>query len=65
MFIVPFTGKTGISVLCFDRSKEYIIPKIEHKAGFKFENISAPHPSDLAKSSCASAIEKVMEVSDR
>lgn len=57
-------GKTGISVLFNDRMKEYMIPNIERKAGFKFERISAPHPADLARSSCASASEKVVEVSD-
>ena len=66
MFLcVSMTGKTGISVLFYDRSKEYMIPNIERKAGFKFERISAPCPADLAKSSCANAIEKLIEVSDR
>lgn len=57
-------GKTGISVLFNDRMKEYMIPNIERKAGFQFERISAPHAADLARSACASASEKVMEVSD-
>lgn len=57
-------GKTGVSVLFNDRMKEYMIPNIERKAGFKFERISAPHPAELARSSCASASEKVVEVSD-
>jgi ATP-dependent RNA helicase DDX21 len=63
--LTSFTGKTGISILFYDRFKEYMIPNIERKAGFKFERITAPHPADLAKSSCASAIEKLKEVSDR
>ncbi|MCO5594073.1 hypothetical protein L7F22_048094 [Adiantum nelumboides] len=57
-------GKTGVSVVFNDRMKEYMIPNIERKAGFKFERVSAPHPAELARSACASASEKVVEVSD-
>ncbi|KAI5070432.1 hypothetical protein GOP47_0014775 [Adiantum capillus-veneris] len=57
-------GKTGVSVLFYDRMKEYMIPTIERKAGFKFERVSAPHPAEIARSACASASEKVVQVSD-
>jgi ATP-dependent RNA helicase DDX21 len=40
-------GNTGISVLFFDRKKEYMIPQIERKAGFRFERIAAPQPADI------------------
>ncbi|KAH7446424.1 hypothetical protein KP509_01G054800 [Ceratopteris richardii] len=57
-------GKTGISVLFNDRLKEYMIANIERKAGFKFERISAPDSSELAKSGSAIASDRIIEVSD-
>lgn len=57
-------GKTGISVMLYDRKKEYMIPMIERKAGFKFERIAAPQPADIARASAASAAESINVVSD-
>ncbi|KAL2642915.1 hypothetical protein R1flu_010502 [Riccia fluitans] len=57
-------GKLGISVMLYDRKKEYMIPQIERKAGFKFERIAAPQPADIAKASAESSIDGVRKVSD-
>lgn len=57
-------GNTGISVLFYDRKKEYMIPQIERKAGFKFERIAAPQPADIAKASGNTATDGVLAVSD-
>lgn len=57
-------GNTGVSVLFFDRKKEYMVPQIERKAGFKFERIAAPQPLDIAKASGNTATDSVLAVSD-
>ncbi|XP_024538316.1 DEAD-box ATP-dependent RNA helicase 7 [Selaginella moellendorffii] len=57
-------GNTGIAVMMFDRKKEYMIPMIEAKAGFKFEKITPPQPSTIAKESSFTAIKAVSAVSD-
>ncbi|OAE30429.1 hypothetical protein AXG93_2121s1020 [Marchantia polymorpha subsp. ruderalis] len=57
-------GKLGISVMLYDRKKEYMIAQIERKAGFKFERIAAPQPADIAKASATSSIDSIREVSD-
>lgn len=57
-------GKTGISVMFFDRKKEGLVSMIEKKAGFKFERIAAPQPSDIARASASSAAESINGVSD-
>jgi ATP-dependent RNA helicase DDX21 len=57
-------GNTGISVLFFDRKKEYMIPQIERKAGFKFERIAAPQPADIAKASGNTATDGILAVGD-
>ncbi|KAL3696316.1 hypothetical protein R1sor_010392 [Riccia sorocarpa] len=57
-------GKLGISVMLYDRKKEYMIPQIERKAGFKFERIAAPQPADIAKASAATSIDGIRQVSD-
>jgi ATP-dependent RNA helicase DDX21 len=57
-------GKLGISVMLFDRKKEWMIPQIERKAGFKFERINAPQPADIAKASSATALDCIRTVSD-
>jgi ATP-dependent RNA helicase DDX21 len=58
-------GNTGISVMLYDRKKEYMIPQIERKAGFKFERIAPPQPADIAKASAETATGGVLEVADR
>ncbi|CAM6111180.1 unnamed protein product [Calypogeia fissa] len=57
-------GKLGISVMLFDRKKEWMIPQIERKAGFKFERINAPQPADIAKASSSTALDTIRTVSD-
>ncbi|CAM6036809.1 unnamed protein product [Sphagnum compactum] len=57
-------GNTGISVMLYDRKKEYMIPQIERKAGFKFERIAPPQPADIAKASAETATGGVLEVAD-
>lgn len=57
-------GKTGVSVMFYDRKKERLIPVIEKKAGFKFERIAAPQPADIARASATSAAESINAVSD-
>lgn len=57
-------GKTGVSVMFYDRKKERLIPVIERKAGFKFERIAAPQPADIARASASSAAESINGVSD-
>ncbi|KAG0598099.1 hypothetical protein M758_12G046000 [Ceratodon purpureus] len=57
-------GNTGISVLFYDRKKEYMIPQIERKAGFKFERIAAPQPVDIAKASGNTATDGILAVAD-
>lgn len=57
-------GKTGVSVMFYDRKKERLIPVIERKAGFKFERIAAPQPADIARASASSAADSINGVSD-
>ncbi|KAJ7287961.1 hypothetical protein O6H91_Y312700 [Diphasiastrum complanatum] len=58
-------GKKGVCVTLYDRKKEYMITLIQKRAGFTFERITAPQPSDIAQSSLSSAVECISEVSDR
>ncbi len=51
--------------MLYDRKKEYMIPQIERKAGFKFERIAPPQPADIAKASAETATGGVLEVADR
>lgn len=57
-------GNTGISVLFYDRKKEWLVPQIERQAGFKFERIAAPQPVDIAKASGSTALDGILAVSD-
>jgi ATP-dependent RNA helicase DDX21 len=58
-------GNTGISVMLYDRKKEYMIPQIERKAGFQFERVAAPQPMDIAKAGGSTATDGIRAVSDR
>lgn len=51
--------------MLYDRKKEFMIPQIERKAGFKFERVAAPQPSDIAKAGGSTATDGVRAVSDR
>eukprot|EP00246_Nothoceros_aenigmaticus_P017832 TRINITY_DN8982_c0_g1_i1.p1 TRINITY_DN8982_c0_g1~~TRINITY_DN8982_c0_g1_i1.p1 ORF type:complete len:700 (+),score=170.49 TRINITY_DN8982_c0_g1_i1:213-2312(+) len=57
-------GNTGVSVMLYDRRKEYMVPMVEKKAGFKFERIAAPQPADLAKAAAIAVSAGVSDVSD-
>ncbi|ESQ31709.1 hypothetical protein EUTSA_v10003756mg [Eutrema salsugineum] len=56
-------GNTGIAVMLYD-SRKSGISKIEKEAGIKFERISAPQPSDIAKAVGMEAAEKITQVCD-
>ena len=58
-------GIVGISVILFDRKKEYMIPQIERKAGVRFERVTAPQPIDIAKAGGSTATDGVRAVSDK
>lgn len=51
--------------MLFDRKKEYMIPQIERKAGFRFERVAAPQPIDIAKAGGSTATDGVRAVSDK
>nr|BBI55612.1 DEAD-box ATP-dependent RNA helicase 7-like protein [Cryptomeria japonica] len=57
-------GNTGISVMLYDRKKQYMISQIEMKAGVKFERASAPQPADIARASGLTAVDSIMGVAD-
>ncbi|CAN8264689.1 unnamed protein product [Cochlearia groenlandica] len=54
-------GNTGVAVMLYD-SRKSGISKIEKEAGIKFERISAPQPSDIAKAVGMEAAEKILQV---
>uniref|UniRef100_A0A0D6QTU2 RNA helicase n=1 Tax=Araucaria cunninghamii TaxID=56994 RepID=A0A0D6QTU2_ARACU len=57
-------GNTGVSVMLYDRKKQYMISQIEMKAGVKFERASAPQPADVARAAGQTAAESIMSVTD-
>ncbi|KAH9297798.1 hypothetical protein KI387_029480 [Taxus chinensis] len=57
-------GNTGVSVMMYDRKKQYMISQIEMKAGVKFERASPPQPADIAKAAGLTAVEGIMSVTD-
>ncbi|XP_057774461.1 LOW QUALITY PROTEIN: DEAD-box ATP-dependent RNA helicase 7-like [Salvia miltiorrhiza] len=56
-------GKSGIAVMLYDPRMSNF-SRIERESGVKFERISAPQPSDIAKSAGVEAAEKINEISD-
>lgn len=52
-------GSSGVSVTLVAKKKEYMIPIIEHKGGFKFERIGAPQPQDIARLAGERAVQAV------
>lgn len=56
-------GKSGIAVMLYD-SRMSNFTRIERESGVKFERISAPKPSDIAKSAGVEAAEKITKISD-
>lgn len=57
-------GNTGVSVMLYDRKKQYMISQIERQAGVKFERVSAPQPGEVAKATGSTAAESITSVSD-
>lgn len=62
--LMLFPGKSGIAVMLYDPRMSNF-SRIERESGVKFERISAPQPSDIAKSAGVEAAEKINEISDR
>ncbi|KAK9287400.1 hypothetical protein L1049_015819 [Liquidambar formosana] len=56
-------GNTGVAVMLYDPRRSNV-SKIERESGVKFEHISAPQPSDIAKTAGAEAAETITQVSD-
>jgi ATP-dependent RNA helicase DDX21 len=56
-------GKTGVAVLLYDPRRSNF-SKIERESGVKFEHITAPQPSDIAKAAGVEAAETINQVSD-
>ncbi|XP_042048919.1 DEAD-box ATP-dependent RNA helicase 7-like [Salvia splendens] len=56
-------GKSGVAVMLYDPRMSNF-SRIERESGVKFERISAPQPSDIAKSAGVEAAEKINEISD-
>ncbi|KAJ9139957.1 hypothetical protein P3X46_030648 [Hevea brasiliensis] len=56
-------GNTGVAVMLYDPRRSNI-SKIERESGVKFEHISAPKPSDIAKAVGVEAAEQITQVSD-
>ncbi|KAL3652347.1 DEAD-box ATP-dependent RNA helicase 7 [Castilleja foliolosa] len=56
-------GKSGIAVMLYDPRKSNF-SRIERESGVKFIKVSAPQPSDIAKTAGAEAAQKISGVSD-
>jgi len=56
-------GNTGVAVMLVDPRRSNI-SKIERESGVKFEHLSAPQPSDIAKAAGSDAAEAITQVSD-
>ncbi|GFQ07612.1 dead-box ATP-dependent RNA helicase 7 [Phtheirospermum japonicum] len=56
-------GKSGIAVMLYDPRKSNF-SRIERESGVKFIKVSAPQPSDIAKTAGAEAAQKITGISD-
>ncbi|KAJ4955019.1 hypothetical protein NE237_011802 [Protea cynaroides] len=56
-------GKTGIAVMLYDPRRSNF-SRIERESGMKFEHISVPQPSDVAKAAGLEASETIIQISD-
>ncbi|KAI4320055.1 hypothetical protein MLD38_033576 [Melastoma candidum] len=56
-------GNTGVAVMLYDPRKSSI-SKIEKESGVKFEHVTAPQPSDVAKAAGLEAAESITQISD-
>ncbi len=50
---------SGVSITMVAKKKEYMIPIIERKGGFKFERIGPPQPQDIARVAGERAVQAV------
>lgn len=62
--VVLLSGNTGVAVMLYDPKKSNI-SRIAKESGVKFEHISAPQPSDIARTAGAEVAETIAQVSDR
>lgn len=67
-FLIPgfqlSIGNSGVSITLYEPRRANI-SKLEREAGVKFEHVSAPQPSDIAKAAGVDAAEAILHVSDR
>ncbi|KAI3735202.1 hypothetical protein L6452_14692 [Arctium lappa] len=56
-------GNSGIAITLYEPRRANI-SKLEREAGVKFEHVSAPQPSDIAKAAGADAAEAILQVSN-
>ncbi|KAJ9553241.1 hypothetical protein OSB04_017286 [Centaurea solstitialis] len=56
-------GNSGIAITLYEPRRANI-SKLEREAGVKFEHVSAPQPSDIAKAAGVDAAEAILQVSD-
>lgn len=56
-------GNTGVAVMLYDPRKSNF-SRIERESGVKFEHITAPQPSDIAKACGVEAAESITQISD-
>ena len=55
-------GSLGVCITMVSRNKEDRVPYIEKKAGFTFDRIGSPQPSEMAKVAAHRAVETIKEV---
>ncbi|GBF99463.1 DEAD-box ATP-dependent RNA helicase [Raphidocelis subcapitata] len=55
-------GRTGVCITLVGRKHEGLIPFIEKRAGFKFERVGAPQPSEMATIAADRALEMLRDV---
>ncbi|OWM75664.1 DEAD-box ATP-dependent RNA helicase 7 [Punica granatum] len=56
-------GNTGVAVMLCDPRRSSV-SKIEKESGVKFEHVTAPQPSDIAKAAGAEAADTITQISD-
>ncbi|KAI3517613.1 hypothetical protein L1887_16828 [Cichorium endivia] len=56
-------GNSGIAITLYEPRRANI-SKLEREAGVKFEHVSAPQPSDIAKAAGVDAAEAILQVTD-
>nr|XP_043614222.1 DEAD-box ATP-dependent RNA helicase 7-like [Erigeron canadensis]XP_043614223.1 DEAD-box ATP-dependent RNA helicase 7-like [Erigeron canadensis] len=56
-------GNSGIAITLYEPRRANI-SKLEREAGVKFEHVSAPQPSDIAKAAGVDAAEAILQITD-